>query len=41
MHVALAVRLQTEMITADERLGRTVAAHPMTAAHVRLLKTFE
>ena len=41
MYLALAVRLKTEMITADERLSRTVAAHPMTAAHVRLVQTFE
>jgi predicted nucleic acid-binding protein len=41
MYLALAVRLKTEMITADDRLGRTVAGRPMTAAHVRLLKTFE
>ena len=41
MYLALAVRLKTEMITADDRLSRTVAAHPMTAAHVRLVQTFE
>lgn len=41
MYLALAVRLRTEMVTADDKLGRTVAAHPMTAAHVRLLQTFE
>jgi len=41
MYLALAVRLETEMITADDRLSRTVAAHPMTAAHVRLVQTFE
>jgi len=41
MYLTLAVRLKTEMITADDRLGRIVAAHPMTAVHVRLLQTFE
>jgi predicted nucleic acid-binding protein len=41
MYLALAVRLETELITADDRLNRTVAAHPMTAAHVRLVQTFE
>ena len=40
IYLALAVRLETEMITADDRLGRTVGAHPMTAAHVRLVQTF-
>jgi len=41
MYLALAVRLKTEIITADDRLGRTMAAHPMTAVHVRLVQTFE
>jgi predicted nucleic acid-binding protein len=41
MYLALAVRLRTELITADARLGRTVAAHPMTAALVRMVQTFE
>jgi predicted nucleic acid-binding protein len=41
MYLTLAVRLKTELITADDRLGRIVAAHPMTAAHVRLVQTFE
>jgi predicted nucleic acid-binding protein len=41
MYLALAVRLKTEIITADDRLGRAVAAHPMTAVHVRLVQTFE
>jgi len=41
MYLALAVRLKTALITADDRLSRTVAAHPMTAAHVRLVQTFE
>ena len=41
MYLALAVRLKTEMITADDRLGRAMAAHPMTAVHVRLIQTIE
>jgi predicted nucleic acid-binding protein len=41
MYLALAVRLQTQAITADDRLSRSVAAHPMMAAHVRLVQTFE
>lgn len=41
MYLALAIRLETELITADDKLGRTVAAHPMAAAHVRLVQTFE
>ena len=41
MYLALAVRLKTELITADDRLGRIVAGHPMTARHVRLVHTFE
>jgi predicted nucleic acid-binding protein len=41
MYLALAVRLKTEVITADDRLGRAMAAHPMTAVHVRLIQTFE
>lgn len=41
MYLALAVRLETEMITADDKLSRTVATHPMIAAHVRLVQTFE
>lgn len=41
MYLALAVRLETEMITADDRLARTLAAHPMMGAHVRLIQTFE
>jgi predicted nucleic acid-binding protein len=41
MYLTLAVRLKTELITADDRLSRTVAAHPLAAAHVRLVHTFE
>ncbi len=41
MYLALAVRLKTELITADDRLGRLIAAHPLMAAHVRLVQTVE
>lgn len=41
MYLALALRLETEMITADDRLSRTMTAHPMTAGHVRSIQTFE
>lgn len=41
MYLALAIRLKTDLVTADDRLDRTVAAHPMTATHVRLVQTFE
>ena len=39
MYLTLAVRLKTELITADDRLSRTVTAHPLAAAHVRLVQT--
>jgi predicted nucleic acid-binding protein len=32
-YVALAVRLETQLITADDRLKKALAAHPMIAAH--------
>ena len=41
MYLALAVRLKTQLITADDRLGRVLARHRMTAAHVRLVQTFD
>jgi hypothetical protein len=41
MYLALAVRLETQLIAADATLGRVVAPHPMAAAHVRLIQTFE
>ncbi len=39
-YVALAVRLETQLITADDRLERALAAHPMIAAHVCTIQTF-
>lgn len=41
MYLALAVRLNTQLISADDRLSRVLAQHPMTAAHVRLVRTFD
>ncbi len=38
MYVALAVRVDTQVVTADDRLARAVAAHPMLAAHVQRLQ---
>lgn len=35
MYLALAVRLDTKLITADDRLVRTVASHRMVAGHVQ------
>jgi predicted nucleic acid-binding protein len=40
MYLALAVRLETQVVTADDKLGRALAVHPMTAAHVRPIQTF-
>lgn len=39
-YVALAVRLETQLITADDRLEKALAAYPMIAAHVRTIQTF-
>lgn len=38
-YVALAVRLNTQMITADDRLARALHGHPILGAHVRSLQT--
>jgi predicted nucleic acid-binding protein len=40
-YLALAIRLQTLLITADERLQQAVTSHTAAAAHVRLLQSFE
>lgn len=40
MYLALAIRLETKMITADERLVAAIAAFPMAAAHITLVQTF-
>ena len=41
MYLALAIRLKTRMITADERLEAAVAQFPLAAAHIQLVQTFE
>jgi predicted nucleic acid-binding protein len=41
LYLALAVRLETCMITADARLEAAVTALPMTAAHIQLVQTFQ
>ncbi|HLI63432.1 MAG TPA: type II toxin-antitoxin system VapC family toxin [Terriglobales bacterium] len=40
MYLALAVRLETQMITADERLAHALAATPEIARHVRTIQSF-
>lgn len=40
MYVTLAVRLKTQVITADDRLTRALAAHPVMAVHVRRVEDF-
>lgn len=41
LYLALAIRLGTRMITADERLAAAIAAFPIAAAHIALVQTFE
>jgi predicted nucleic acid-binding protein len=41
MYLALAIRMNTRMLTADERLERAVAQFPLAAAHIQLVQTFE
>ena len=41
LYLALAIRLKTRMLTADERLAAAVAALPMTAAHIQLVQAFK
>jgi predicted nucleic acid-binding protein len=40
MYLALAVQLETRMITADERLARALAPIPLIATHVQTVQTF-
>jgi predicted nucleic acid-binding protein len=40
MYVVLAVRLETQAITADDRLLRAARLHPMLATHVRAVDDF-
>ncbi len=37
-YLALAVRLETQVITGDDRLARRLATHPLLAPHVRSLR---
>jgi predicted nucleic acid-binding protein len=39
-YLALAVRLETQVITGDDRLARRLADHPLLAPHVRSLGDF-
>lgn len=39
-YLVLAVRLKTQLITADDRLEKALSAHPMLAAHIRTVQTF-
>ena len=39
-YLALAVRLETQLITADERLAKSASIHPALAEHVCLVSEF-
>jgi predicted nucleic acid-binding protein len=41
MYLALAVRLDTQMLTADNRLDASLRTRPALAAHVRLVQAFK
>jgi predicted nucleic acid-binding protein len=41
MYLALAIRLNTQVITADERLARALAAIPATAPHIQTVQNFQ
>lgn len=41
MYLALAVRLRTRMITADERLVDALTTFPALAAHVQTVQDFD
>ncbi len=38
MYLALAVRLQTQMVTADEKLARALAGSPIAARHIQTVQ---
>lgn len=40
MYLTLAVRLETQVITGDDRFARKLAEHSLLAAHVRSLEDF-
>ena len=41
LYLALAIRLNTRMLTADERFEAAIASFPMVAAHIQLVQMFE
>ncbi len=41
LYLALAVRLETQMITADERLANALATFPSVAPHITTLQYFQ
>jgi predicted nucleic acid-binding protein len=41
MYLALAVRLETEVITGDDRFADKIAAHPLLVPHVRRFNDFD
>lgn len=41
LYLALAIRLRTCMLTADDRLAAAITAFPMAAAHIQPIQTFE
>lgn len=40
MYLTLAVRLETQVITGDDRFAEKIAEHPLLAPHVRRLEDF-
>jgi predicted nucleic acid-binding protein len=40
MYLTLAVRLETEVVTADDRFAAKVAQHPVLAPHIRQVQNF-
>jgi predicted nucleic acid-binding protein len=40
MYLTLAVRLETEVITGDDRFAEKIAEHPLLLPHVRRLQDF-
>jgi predicted nucleic acid-binding protein len=40
-YLALAIRLDTQVVTGDDRLVRRLAGHPQLAPHVRSLRDFD
>ena len=40
VYLALAVRLETRVITADERFERAITSNPVLAKHIRMVDAF-